>query len=42
MALKHGHLVAGAPGVVPDQPEADAPLLHPRSEAVAARSPVDQ
>ena len=35
-----GHLVAGAPGVVPDQPEADAPLLHPRSEAVAARSPV--
>jgi xanthine dehydrogenase large subunit len=37
-----GHLVAGAPGVVPDQPEEDAPLLHPRSEAVAARSPVDQ
>ena len=37
-----GHLVAGAPGVVPDQPAADAPLLHPRSEAVAARSPVDQ
>ena len=35
-----GHLVAGAPGVVPDQPEAGAPLLHPRSEAVAARSPV--
>jgi xanthine dehydrogenase large subunit len=34
------HLVAGAPGVVPDQPEADAPALHPRSEAVAARSPV--
>ena len=34
------HLLAGAPGVVPDQPEADAPLLHPRSEAVAARSPV--
>ena len=37
-----GHLVAGAPGVVPDQPEAGAPRLHPRSEAVAARSPVDQ
>ncbi len=36
------HLVAGAPGVVPDQPEADAPRLHPRSESVAARSPVDQ
>ena len=35
-----GHLVAGGPGVVPDQPEVDAPLLHPRSESVAARSPV--
>jgi len=35
-----GHLVTGRPGVVPDQPEADAPRLHPRSEAVAARSPV--
>jgi xanthine dehydrogenase large subunit len=36
------HLVAGAPGVVPDQPESDAPALHPRSEAVAARSPVSE
>ena len=35
-----GHLVAGAPGVVPDQPEAGRALLHPRSEAVARRSPV--
>jgi len=35
-----GHLVEGAPGVVPDQPAADAPALHPRSEAVAARSPI--
>jgi len=34
------NVTTGAPGAVPDQPEADAPALHPRSESVAARSPV--
>lgn len=30
------HVVEGAPGIEPDQPPPDAPLLHPRSEQVAA------
>ncbi len=32
---EHGHVADGLPGAVPDQPDADAQPLHPRSEQVA-------
>jgi xanthine dehydrogenase large subunit len=32
---EHGHVADGLPGAVPDQPDADAEPLHPRSERVA-------
>jgi xanthine dehydrogenase large subunit len=31
-ATEHAHVAEGAPGVVPDQPSADAPPMRPRSE----------
>ena len=34
---RHDHVVEGLPGVVPDQPDADAEPLHPRSEQAARR-----
>ena len=34
-AGEHGHVAEGLPGAVPDQPDADAEPLHPRSEQVA-------
>ena len=38
---EHGHLTEGAPGVVPDQPDAEAQPLHPRSEQAADAVPVE-
>jgi xanthine dehydrogenase large subunit len=39
-ATEHGHVEQGAPGVVPDQPEGQAPPLRPHSEQAARPAPV--
>jgi xanthine dehydrogenase large subunit len=36
-----GHVVEGLPGLVPDQPGADASRLHPRSERAARQVPAE-
>ncbi|WP_270887177.1 xanthine dehydrogenase molybdopterin binding subunit [Pedococcus sp. 5OH_020] len=37
---EHGHVVEGAPGAVPDQPDVDAHPLRPHSERAAQPAPV--